>query len=203
MTKDLESLFKKSLRSVAASFPVSASLAQWWSEMEADEQMEAIEELQDKVNGLQNPILTSHPKAKEVLELIFRKIESSSEIEWEVNDELGKFLEVLSLWEKIGYLTAQNAIGNRWISIRLTHPVFIMAVFSAVKGDQAALRLRRFVWQTIRHEGKGVHGEPIAENQKVPLVYIASLFQIFEAEGKGSKSKIIGKTYFSPAPELC
>jgi len=76
-------------------------------------------------------------------------------------------------------------------------------MYAAVKGDQATQKMRQAVWEYIRNKGKGVHGEPIANDLNVALVFIDCLFQIFEEEGKGWKSKTIGETYFSPAPELC
>jgi len=202
MKKDPESLIKKGLRSIAASFPVASSLAQWWSEMESDAQIEAIEDLQGEVHKLQNPILFSHPQAKEALEAIYEKIELTDEIDWPVDDELRKYVEVLSLWEKQNFLTVQHAIGNRWISIRLLDPIFVLAVFGAVNDDVAVLRIKQHVWQIIKAEGNGVVGDPISETLNVSLVYINSIFQIFESEGKGWKSKTIGESYFQPIPEL-
>jgi hypothetical protein len=203
MKKDAESLFKKGLRSVAASVPVAASLSQWWAEMDADLQAEAIEQLQTEVNQLRNPIPTSHPKAMEALQVLYRRIESTGAIQCAVDDELREYLEVLSLWAKRGYLEVQHAIGNRWISIRLSDPVFVMAIFGAAKGDRATLNLRKSVWETIRQTGKGVHGEDIAAALDLPLVYVNSLFEIFEMEGKGWKSKTQGSSYFSPDRNLC
>ncbi|MBW8003504.1 MAG: hypothetical protein FVQ80_16070 [Planctomycetes bacterium] len=197
MKKDPESLFKKSLKSVAA------SLAQWWSEMDSDAQEEAIDEIKEKIARFQNPILFSHPKAKDALELIFRKIELTKDVHWEMDSELRRFLEVLNLWEKQNLLSGQHAIGNRWISIFLDNPVFIMAVFSAVQGDSATAEFKQNVWNIIKQERKGVHGEHIAKNIGVPLSYVDALFAIFESEGKGWKSKEIGSSYFSPDPALC
>jgi predicted metalloendopeptidase len=54
---------------VAASFAVTASLAQWWSEMDSDAQEEAIDEIKEKFDKFQNPLLFSHPRAKSALEL--------------------------------------------------------------------------------------------------------------------------------------
>ena len=94
-------------------------------------------------------------------------------------------------------------MGNRWISVSLVDPIFIMAIFAAVRGDREASELRKAVWASIKQAGKGVHGEPIAETCKVPLVYIDALFMLFEAEGKGRKSKTLGSSYFAPDPALC
>ena len=203
MKKDPESLIKKGVRSIAASFPVASSVAQWWSEMESDAQFEAIEDLQDKVQTLQNPILSSHPQAKEALAVIYKKIELTNEIDWEVDDELGKYVEVLGLWEKQNFMIAQHAIGNRWLSIRLLDPIFTLAVFGAANGDHVLLQLKQKVWQIAKSKGNGIHGDPISETLNIPLVYIDSLFQIFEAEGKGWKSNTLGECYFQPSPELC
>ena len=138
-----------------------------------------------------------------MLELIFSKIELTGDVYWEMDDELRQFLEVLNLWEKKHLLSGQHAIGNRWISIFLDNPIFIMAVFSASQGDFATAELRQNVWNVIKQERKGVHGEPIAKDMGIPLPYVDSLFTIFESEGKGWKSKEKGSSYFSPDPDLC
>jgi len=203
MKKDPESLFKKSLKSVAASVPVAASLAQWWSEMDSDAQEEAIDELKEEINGLRNPIPFSHPKAIEALKLIFEKIELTGDIHWEMDNDLKQFLEVLSLWEKQNLISGQHEIGHRWLSIYIDNPIFILAVFSAKYGDTATAELRQYVWNFIKQKKKGVHGESIAKDKDVPLPYVDALFSIFESEGKGWKSKEIGSSYFSPDPDLC
>ena len=79
MKKDPKSLIKKSIKSVLVSTPIpfAASLVQWWSDMDFDSQSEAIERLENNTNRLQNPILYSHPKAKDALELLFKKIEQT------------------------------------------------------------------------------------------------------------------------------
>ena len=74
MKKDPESFFKKSLKSVAASVPVAASLAQWWSEMDSDAIEKAIDEFEDEIYNFRNPIPSSHPRAIEALKLIFKKM---------------------------------------------------------------------------------------------------------------------------------
>lgn len=149
-------------------------------------------------------ILSSHPKANGALRLLYDKIELTGEICWKVDDELRRLLEVFSLWEKQGFLKGQHAIGNSWISIRLTDPVSIMSVFSAVRGDRTTLELRRTGLNIVKQEGKWVHGESIAESQEISLVvYIDALFQIFESEGKGWKSKTIGSSSFSHDPAIC
>jgi hypothetical protein len=203
MKKDPESIFKKGLRSVAASVPVAASLSQWWAEMDSDAQNEAIEELREQVSGLRNPIMACHPRAPELLAVFYKRIEETGERRWPVDDELREFLEVLSLWEKQSHVQVQHAIGNRWISVRLSEPLFIMAVYNAVKGDIATAKLRHAVWEAIKSDGKGVQGQPIAETLGVPLLYVDALFHVLEAEGKGWKSKTIGSSYFSPDPALC
>ena len=203
MKKNPESILKKSVRSIAASFPVAASLSQWWSEMDSDTQTEAIEDLQDKISTLQNPIPFSHLKAPEALKFIFKMIEETNYNDWETNDNFKPFYEVFNLWEKKGYLEGQHPIGYRWRSVRLTNPYFTIAVYAAVKGDKSVLELRQAVWQYVQNEGKGVRGEPIADKLNVNLVFIDCLFQIFEEEGKGWKSKTVGETFFSPVPELC
>jgi len=203
MKKDPESLFKKSLKSVAASVPFAASLAQWWSEMDSDAQEEAIDEIKEEINSFRNPIPSSHSKAIDALKLIFSKIELTGDVHWEMDDELRQFLEVLNLWEKQNFLSGQHAIGNRWISIYIDNPVFIMAVFSAAYGDSATAELRQNVWNIIKQKKKGVHGESIAKDKGIPLPYVDALFAIFESEGKGWKSKEVGSSYFSPDPDLC
>ena len=140
MKMDAESIFKKGLRSVAASVPVAASLSQWWAEMDSDAQDEAIEQLKVQVSSLRNPILASHARAAEVLAIFYDRIEKAGRTRWPVDEELREFIEVLSLWEKQGRIEVQHAIGNRWISIRLADTLFIMAVFNAVKGDGATRR---------------------------------------------------------------
>ena len=203
MKKDAESIFKKGLRSVAASVPVAASLSQWWTEMESDAQDEAIERLRVWVSNLRNPILASHAKAAEVLAIFYDRIEKTGQTWWPVDEELREFLDVLSLWDKQHRIEVQHATGNRWIRIGLADPLFVMAVFNAAKGDGATAELRRAVWEAIRREGKGVHGQPIAEALDVPLVYIDALFHVLDGEGKGWKSKSQGISYFSPDPALC
>jgi len=198
MKKNAESLFKKGLRSVAASVPGAASLSQWWAEMDSDIQTEAIEKLQSEVQQLKNPILTCHPNAMDALKVLYSRIESTGETSWPVHDDLRAHLEVLSLWEKSGFIEGHHVVGNRWASIRVVDPIFILAIFASVRGNREAYELRKSVWATIRQAGKGVHGEPIAEAHKVPRVYIDALFMIFEAEGKGYKSKTLGSSYFSP-----
>ena len=84
----------------------------------------------------------------------------------------------------------------------MSDPVFVMAIFGATKGDRATLSLRRSVWETIRQTGKGARGEDIAAALDIPLVYVNSLFEIFEMEGKGWKSKTQGISYFSPDRDL-
>jgi hypothetical protein len=84
MKKDAESLFKKGLRSVAASVPVAASLSQWWAEMDSDIQTEAIEKLQSEVHQLKNPILTCHSMAVEALKVLYSRIESTGDTRWTV-----------------------------------------------------------------------------------------------------------------------
>lgn len=78
-----------------------------------------------------------------------------------------------------------------------------MAVFSAAQGDSATAELRQNVWNFVKQERKGVHGEDIAKNIDVPLPYVNALFTIFESEGKGWKSKTLGSSFFSPDPDLC
>lgn len=202
MKTDPESLFKKSLKSVAASFPVVASLSQWWSEMDSDAQQESIDEIKNEIKKFQNPIPFSHPKAKDALQLIYKKIEITKDVQWEVDDELRKFLEVLSLWEKQNFLSGQHALRHRWISVFISNPVFIMAVHSSVHGDQVTAELRHNVWSMIKEAKQGVHGEKVAELLNVPLPYVDALFIIFETEGKGWKSEEIGISYFSPDPDL-
>lgn len=121
--------------------------------MDADLQLEVIKELQNAVEGIRDPIPSSHSKANGALRLLHGKIELIGEICWKVDDELRRLLEVFSLWEKQGFLKGQHAIGNSWISIRLTDPVFIMSVFSAVRGDWATLELRRTVLDIVKQEG--------------------------------------------------
>lgn len=201
--KDPESLFKKCLKSVAASVPVAASLAQWWSEMESDVQEEAIDEIKEDINSFRNPIPSSHLKAIDALKLIFSRIELTGDVYWEMDDELRQFLEVLNLWEKQNFLSGQHEIGNSWLSIYINNPVFIMAVYSAAYGESATAELRQNVWDIIKQKKKGVHGESIAKDNGIPLPYVDALFTIFESEGKGWKSKEVGSSYFSPDPDLC
>ena len=203
MKKDPESLFKKSLKSVAASVPVAASLGQWWSEMDSDAQEEAIDELKDEIYSFRNPIPSSHPKAIEALKLIFKKIKLTGDIYWEMDSDLKQFLEVLSLWEKQNLISGKHEIGHRWLSIYIDNPIFILAVFSAAYGDRATTELRQYVWNFIKQKKKGVHGESIAKDKHIPLPYVDALFSIFESEGKGWKSKESGSSYFSPDPDLC
>jgi hypothetical protein len=203
MKKDAESLFKKGLRSVAASVPVAASLSQWWAEMDSDIQAETVEKLQGEVRQLKNPILSSHSNAVGALKGLYSRIELTGETSLTVDEEPGAYLEVFSLWEKSGFMKGQHAMGNRWISIDVVDPIFIMAIFGAVRGDQEAHELRRSVWTMIRQAGKGVQGERIAEALKIPLAYINALFMIFEAEGKGCKLKTLGSSCFSPDLALC
>jgi len=202
MKTDPESLIKKSIRSIAASFPGASSLAQWWSEMEADAQSEAIEGLKDDISRIKNPILFSHPQAKLALLTIYDKIEITKTDSWEVDDSLREHMEVLSLWEKQQYISVQHAIGHRWKSICLTNPIFVMAIYSAKHGDLETLKLKKEVWGFIKSKGGGTHAEPISEALNITLVYLDYLFQIFESEGQGWKSKTQGETYFQPYPEF-
>ena len=78
-----------------------------------------------------------------------------------------------------------------------------MAVYSAAYGDYETAELRQKVWNIIKQKKKGVHGEPIAKDEGIPLPYVDALFTIFESEGKGWKSKEVGSSYFSPDPDLC
>ena len=203
MKKDPESLFKKCIKSVAASFPVAASVSQWWSEMDSDTQEESIDKIKKEIDSFRNPIPFSHEKATDALKLIFSQIELIGEIEWPVDDELRKYIEVLNLWEKQNYISGQHPIGHRWKSIRIDNPIFVMAVFSAAYGDQTTSQLRQDVWSMIRQTKKGINGESIAEDQGIPLPYVNALFAIFESEGKGWKSNEVHSSYFSPDPDLC
>ena len=203
MKKDPESIFKKGLRSVAASVPVAASLSQWWAEMDSDAQTEAIEELREQVSGLRNPIIACHPRAPELLAVFYKRIEETGESSWLVDVEMTEFLEVLNLWEKQGQVQVQHAIGNRFIRVSFCEPLFIMAIYNAVKGDAATAKLRHSVWRVIKCERKGVQGQPIADALGVSLLYVDALFQILEEEGKGWKSKTRGSSYFLPDPALC
>lgn len=170
--------------------------------MEADSQSEAIEGLKGDISEIKNPILFSHPQAKNALSTIYGKIESTQTDSWQVDDPLREHIEVLSLWEKKQYIWVQHAIGHRWKSIKLADSIFVMAVYGAENGDSEILKLKQMVWDFIQSKGRGIHAESVSEIVDVPLVYLDHLFQIFEAEGKGWKSKTKGETYFQPYPEL-
>ncbi len=199
---DMESLFKKTLRSIAASVPYAASLAQWWSEIESERQAEALEQLQSDIERINNPLPSSHPDAPKLLQLLHERLTSTGQRDIEITDELRPYIEVLSLWEGQGLLEGVHAIGNRWISVYLKEPVFIMAVYDAAHGGEATQEFRNSVWEEIKRQGQGVNGEDIAATVDVPLIYVDVLFELLDAEGKGWKSNEIGISYFSPDLEV-
>lgn len=165
-------------------------------------QGDAIDEIKNEIEKIQNPILHSHQTAKDALKMLFRKIESSNDIYLEIDSEIKQYMEVLKLWDKQGLLSGQREIQG-WVSVYLKDPFFLMAVYSEKYGNYATLDLHQRVWDIIKQEKKIVHGQNIAENFNVPLPYISALFKIFESEGKGETSAEIGSCYFIPDPDLC
>lgn len=195
--KKVESAFKKSLRSVSASVPIAASIAQWWSEMEADN-------IQKEVERLKNPIPYSHPKAIELLRIFSKKIEENKVkyVYFDIDDELKPFIDLLNLWEKQNLIEGRHALGRRWIGLSILSPILIITVCDTVHGEATTKQLIDSTLDIIKEKRGGTNGRDIANKLKVSLVYIDALFSIFESEGKGVKSESISRSYFSPFPTI-
>jgi len=49
---------------------------------------------------------------------------------------------------------------------------------------------------------RSAQGEEISNKLSIPLEYVNAVFDVFELEGKGFRSKTIGESLFSARPEL-
>ncbi len=57
-------------------------------------------------------------------------------------------------------------------------------------------------WEQIKMNRGSAHGEEISNKLSIPLEHVNAVFDVFELEGKGFRSKTIGESYFSARSEL-
>jgi hypothetical protein len=205
MEKSLKRL-KQVVKIGGASTPITAALTQWLNEIEQEALEEKIQNLEkkfdQKTDQIENPILHSHKLAGELLRRLSIMVRDFGGTSFEIGDELNPYIEILLLWKREGLIEGRDAIGRGLIGVRVSNPYLLSAIYEHAYGKKALIKLINLTWEQIKMNRGSAHGEEISNKLSIPLEHVNAVFDVFELEGKGFRSKTIGESYFSARSEL-
>jgi len=178
------------IRSVGASYPLSASLVQFQSELDSGK-------MDKRIKRLEDPISILHPDIQHVSKEIYVLIKQSEQENITFDDEfIEKYGRPLAILEKNGFIKGNHAIGKRWAgSTYFSDPSYVLYLCKLSEPEKKMNCFFRLLEGS--KPGDSFEGYDIQKTISLPIPVIKAFFKVYESMGYGFCSKTVGLCHFS------
>jgi len=181
--------FTSFVKVAGASFPVTSSLVQFLSEIEACE-------IQGRIRRLEDPISGLHPDINRLSEILYNSIKVTDDLHFELEDDIyEKYSRVLACLQSEGLIKGHHSLGGRFTGgLSIADPSYI--IYMCVLFEDA--KKMEVLYQQVDgcSVGTSLNGKDIKKSIGLPLPVIRAAFQIFEAKGYGICSREMGSVFY-------
>jgi hypothetical protein len=181
--------FFSMVRVAGAAFPVSSMLVQLQAEIDSNE-------LNNRLNRLEDPISHLHENVHDISEVMYKKIKQLDNLKINLDDEeYEKYSRVLAVLESKSFIKGSHTIGKRFAKgLRIIDPTYVLYMCALFENSNEMEKLRNRV-ETCRI-GQQLNGKTLQNEINLPLSIIGSVFKIYETKGYGVCSNEIGATIY-------
>lgn len=173
------------VRIAGTAFPVASSLVQLHAEIDSKALLARVVKLEDPVSNL-------HEDVPELSRQIFQKMKSENSSKLYFSEEFhNTYSRALAVLKSHGYIEGGN---NFVLGIRLIDPSYVMYM-CALEEDGEKMKALFQVIESCKIR-EWLDGKDIKSSIGLPLPVIQAAFDIYESQGYGRCSKIIGLTRY-------
>ena len=181
--------FFSMVKVAGVAFPVSSMLVQLQAEIDANE-------LNNRLNRLEDPISGLHEEVHQVSEVLYEKIKEIDNLKINLeDDEYKRYSRVLAVLESRSLIKGSHAVGKQFAEgLRIADPTYILYMCALFENKNEMEKLHNTVESC--DIGKELNGKSLKDEINLPLVVLESVFKIYESKGYGTCSNEIGAVIY-------